>query len=151
MLGHPSNGERVNTSCARRISDRTAVRGQLNDPRRSRGSCRPNLCPATGATIAVMLWAPGVAGHSSAREIVDIAVATPYLTLMDEAARQRRYELREMFNALCWIVPAGAPWRMTPENFPPWAPVCQRTQRWLQAGCLQNMVCDLRSIIRVAH
>ena len=31
------------------------------------------------------------------------------LTLMDEAAPQRRYELREVFNALRWIVRAGAP------------------------------------------
>jgi transposase len=26
-----------------------------------------------------------------------------------------------------------------------------KTQRWLQAGCFENMVCDLRSIIRVAQ
>ena len=77
--------------------------------------------------------------------------AALYLTLMDEAAPQRKYELREMFNALRWIVRAGAPWRMMPNNFPPWELVYQQTQRWLQAGCFENMVCDLRSIIRVAQ
>jgi transposase len=71
--------------------------------------------------------------------------AAPYLT------PQRKYELREMFNALRWIVRAGAPWRMMPNNFPPWELVYQQTQRWLQAGCFENMVCDLRSIIRVAQ
>ncbi|MEX3816755.1 transposase, partial [Paraburkholderia sp. BR13439] len=30
--------------------------------------------------------------------------AAPYLTLMNKDALQRRYELREMFNALRWIV-----------------------------------------------
>ncbi|MEM5390047.1 IS5 family transposase [Paraburkholderia phymatum] len=77
--------------------------------------------------------------------------AAPYLTLMDEAAPQRKHELREMFNALRWIVRAGAPWRMMPNNFPAWELVYQQTQRWLQAGCFENMVCDLRSIIRVAQ
>jgi len=76
--------------------------------------------------------------------------AAPYLTLMDEGAPQRKYELREMFNALRWMVRAGAPWRIAPNNFPPWEMVYQQTQRWLQAGC-ENMVCDLRSIIRVAQ
>src|ERR1700743_3443716 len=75
----------------------------------------------------------------------------PYLTLMDEAAPQRKYELREMFNALRWIVRAGAPWRMMPNNFPAWEMVYQQTQRWLQAGCFEAMVNDLRSVLRVAQ
>ena len=61
--------------------------------------------------------------------------AAPYLTLMDEPAPQRKYEVREMFNALRWIVRAGAPWRMMPNNFPWWELVYHQTQRWLQAGC----------------
>ena len=77
--------------------------------------------------------------------------AAPYLTLMDVSAPQRKYDLREMFNALRWIARAGAPWRMLPNDFPPWEMVYQQTQRWLQAGCFENMVCDLRSVIRVAQ
>jgi transposase len=37
----------------------------------------------------------------------------PYLTLMTEAAPQRDYPLREVFNGLRWIVRTGAPWRVT--------------------------------------
>lgn len=33
--------------------------------------------------------------------------AAPYLTLMDQDAPQRRYELRELFNALRWLARAG--------------------------------------------
>src|SRR6201993_4208027 len=40
---------------------------------------------------------------------------------------------------------------MLPNDFPPWEMVYQQTQRWLQAGCFENMVCDLRSIVRVAQ
>lgn len=77
--------------------------------------------------------------------------AAPYLTLMDVDAPQRKYELREMFNALRWMARAGAPWRMLPNNFPPWELVYQQTQRWLAAGCFESMVSDLRSVIRVAQ
>ncbi|MGF6478227.1 transposase [Paraburkholderia sp. JPY419] len=77
--------------------------------------------------------------------------AAPYLTLMSKDAPQRRYELREMFNALRWIVRAGAPWRLLPNDFPTWKTVYQQTQRWIQAGCFEAKVHDLRSIIRVAQ
>ncbi|MGF6735752.1 transposase [Paraburkholderia youngii] len=70
---------------------------------------------------------------------------------MNKDAPQRRYELREMFNALRWIVRAGAPWRLLPNNFPPWELVYQQTQRWIQAGCFEAMVSDLRSILRVGQ
>ncbi|CAD0360332.1 hypothetical protein CFBP7900_32000 [Xanthomonas hortorum pv. carotae] len=79
------------------------------------------------------------------------AFAVPYLTLMDAQAPQRKYALRAMFNALRWIARAGAPWRLLPNDFPPWKAVYQQTQRWLQAGCFKAMVSDLRSLLRVAH
>ena len=76
--------------------------------------------------------------------------AAPYLALMTEAAPQRQHSLREVFNALRWLVRAGAPWRMLPNDFPPWQAVYQQTRRWLEAGCFENMVSDLRSMIRAA-
>ena len=75
----------------------------------------------------------------------------PYLSLMDVRAPQRQHDLREVFNALRWIVRAGAPWRMMPNDFPPWEAVYQQTRRWLQSGCFEAMVSDLRSVIRVAQ
>jgi transposase len=69
---------------------------------------------------------------------------------MDEDAPQRRYPLREVFNALRWIVRAGAQWRMFPTNFPPWAVVYQQTQRWIAAGCFEAVVHDLRAVLRWA-
>ncbi|MDQ0621964.1 transposase [Paraburkholderia graminis] len=77
--------------------------------------------------------------------------AAPYLTLMNEDAPQRRYELREMFNALGWMARAGASWRMLPTNFPPWELVYQQMQRWLNAGCFEAMVSDVRPVIRVTQ
>jgi transposase len=78
------------------------------------------------------------------------AFLAPYLTLMNEEAPQRRHDLREVFDALRWIVRAGAQWRMLPTNFPPWAAVSQQTQRWIAAGCFAAIVHDLRALLRWA-
>ena len=78
------------------------------------------------------------------------AFVAPYLALVREDAPQRKYELREVFNALRWMVRAGASWRMLPTNLPPWELVYQQTQRWINAGCFEAMVHDLRAILRLA-
>jgi transposase len=75
----------------------------------------------------------------------------PYLTLMSLQAPQRKHDLREIFNALRWIMRAGAPWRLLPNNFPPWQAVYQQTQRWIEAGCFEDMVHDLRELLRAAQ
>ena len=75
----------------------------------------------------------------------------PYLTLMTEDAPQRSYPLREVFNGLRWIVRAGAPWRLMPNDLPPWEVVYQQTRRWLDAGVFATMVGDLRELLRVAQ
>src|SRR6185437_4154432 len=77
------------------------------------------------------------------------ALVAPYLTLLPEDALQRRYPLREVFNAARWIVRAGAPWRLLPTNFPPWPIVYQQTRRWMEAGCFEALVHDLRLLLRL--
>ncbi len=67
---------------------------------------------------------------------------------MTPDAPQRRYPLREVYNALRWIVRTGAQWRMLPHEFPPWATVYQQTQRWIAAGVFAAMVHDLRVLLR---
>jgi len=74
----------------------------------------------------------------------------PYLLLLPEDAGQRSYSLREVFNGLRWITRAGAPWRMMPNDLPPWYVVYQQTQRWLAAGCFAALVDDLRLLLREA-
>lgn len=76
------------------------------------------------------------------------AFIAPYLTLMTPDAPQRVHDLREVFNALRWIVRAGAPWRMLPTNFPPWEAVYQQTRRWIDAGVFEAMAHDLRALLR---
>ncbi|MBA2512302.1 MAG: IS5 family transposase [Rubrobacteraceae bacterium] len=79
------------------------------------------------------------------------AFVAPYLALVRQDSPQRRHDLREVLDALRWIVRAGAPWRMMPNDFPPWEAVYQQTQRWLAAGVFEQMVHDLREVLRLAQ
>jgi transposase len=76
------------------------------------------------------------------------AFVAPYLTLMREDAPQRDHSLREVFNGLRYIVRTGMQWRMMPNDLPPWYTVYQQTQRWLKAGVFEDMVRDLRMLMR---
>mgnify|MGYP001554374466 CR=1 FL=1 len=71
-----------------------------------------------------------------------------YLILMREDAPQREHGLRDVFNALRYLVRTGCGWRMLPNDFPPWASVWQQTQRWIKAGVFEAMAHDLRTLIR---
>jgi len=77
------------------------------------------------------------------------AFCAPYLRLMREDAPQREHSLRELFNGLRWLVRAGCPWRMMPNDLPPWHAVQQQTQRWLRAGCFESMAEALRVLLRL--
>src|SRR5215470_17320143 len=78
------------------------------------------------------------------------AFAAPYLALVRQDAPQRTHDLREVLNALRWLVKAGCPWRLLPHDFPPWEAVYQQARRWLAAGCFEAMAHDLRAVLRVA-
>ena len=73
-----------------------------------------------------------------------------YLTLMTEQAPQRVYPLREIFNALRYLVKMGGQWRLMPHDLPPWEVVYQQTRRWINAGCFEAMAHDLRAVLRLA-
>jgi transposase len=79
------------------------------------------------------------------------AFLAPYLALVREDAPQREYDLREVFNGLRWIVRTGCAWRYMPHDLPPWEAVYQQTQRWIRAGVFEEMVHDLRVLLRLSE
>jgi transposase len=89
---------------------------------------------------------PAEAGHFE-----EWSFAAPYLSLMTPDAPQRTYELREVFDALRWLVRTGAAWRYLPGDFPPWEAVYQQTQRWLKAEVFETMAHDLRELVRLTQ
>jgi transposase len=77
------------------------------------------------------------------------AFCAPYLTLMKEDAPQREHSLRSVFNAVRYMVRAGCPWHLIPNDFPPSSIVYQQTQRWIAAGCFESLTHDLRKLLRM--
>jgi transposase len=73
----------------------------------------------------------------------------PYLTLMREDAPQRCNDLREVFNALRYVVKTGCQWRMLPHDFPDWTVVYQQARRWVQADVFEDIAHDLRICVRL--
>ena len=73
----------------------------------------------------------------------------PCPTLLREDAAQRIYPLCELSDAVRWIVKAGCPWRILPNDLPPWTAVQQQAERWRKAGCFEAMVRDLRELPRL--
>jgi transposase len=78
------------------------------------------------------------------------AFAAPYLALVREDSPQRTHDLREVLNGLRWVVRTGSPWRYMPHDLPPWEAVYQQTRRWLSAGVFEEMVHDLRVLLRLS-
>ena len=73
----------------------------------------------------------------------------PYLTLMREEAPQREHRLRDLLNAIRYVVKTGCTWRFLPHDFPPWSAVYQQARRWMTAGVFETVVHDLRMLLRV--
>jgi transposase len=79
------------------------------------------------------------------------AFVAPYLALIRDDAPQRTHDLREVFNALRFLARSGAPWRMIPNDLPPWHAVYDQTKRWIAAGVFEAIVHDLRMLLRLAQ
>ena len=73
----------------------------------------------------------------------------PYLTLMREDAPQRDYSLRDVFDALRYVVKTGCQWDFLPHDFPPSSAVYQQARRWIAAGVFEEIAHDLRMILRM--
>lgn len=72
-----------------------------------------------------------------------------YLLLSPEDAPQRKYPIRDVLNALFYVARTGTQWAYLPHDFPPPEIVRQQAQRWFEAGCFENMLSDLRWLVRL--
>ena len=75
----------------------------------------------------------------------------PYLTLMREDSPQRAHDMREVFNAIRYVVRTGCQWRMLPHDFPDWTVVYQQARRWIQADVFEEVAHDLRICLRMVN
>jgi len=78
------------------------------------------------------------------------AFVAPYLTVLPDDASQRKYALREVCNGVRSIVKSGAHWLLMPHDLPPWPLAYHQRRRWMDAGCFEAIVHDLRILLRRA-
>jgi len=78
------------------------------------------------------------------------AFVAPYLTLMDADAPRRRHDLREVYDALRWIVRTGSARRYLPHDLPPWKTVYHYFCAWRLDGTWERVHDALRTKVRVA-
>ena len=65
--------------------------------------------------------------------------------------RSRKYELREIVNAILYLVKTGCQWRMLPADFPQWTIVYYYFSVWKKNGILEEMHESLVEKIRIQH
>ena len=63
--------------------------------------------------------------------------------------RPRKYTLREMVNALLYVVRTGCQWRQLPRNFPPWKSVHEQFRVWRDQGVWEGVSQRLRRMGRL--
>ena len=63
--------------------------------------------------------------------------------------RKRKYDLREIFNAILWITRTGSQWRNLESSFPPWKSVYYYFEIWGKKGLLKQMCHTLNMLERI--
>ena len=62
--------------------------------------------------------------------------------------RPRKTDLREVLNALLYLVRSGCQWRMIPHEFPPWKTCYNYYRAWIEFGLWDEIVVVLRRRVR---
>ena len=62
--------------------------------------------------------------------------------------RKRKYELREIWNAIQYIVKTGCQWRMLPKDFAPWQVVYYYYRTWKYSGVIETIGEEMTDQIR---
>ena len=65
-----------------------------------------------------------------------------------EGGRPRSTDLREVPNAILYLLRGGCQWRMLPHEFPPWSTVWSSFRTWRRDGTWERMNTALREAVR---
>jgi putative transposase len=74
----------------------------------------------------------------------------PFLPLALPGGRPRKTDLREVVNALLYLVRTGCQWRMIPHEFPPWKTCYNYYRAWIDQAVWDELVAALRMEVRAA-
>ena len=78
------------------------------------------------------------------------ALIEPLLPASKPKGRKRRVDLREITNAILYVLKGGISWRMLPREFAPWKTVYHYFRLWRLAGLWDRIHDQLRDQVRVS-
>ena len=67
-----------------------------------------------------------------------------------QGGRKRTANMREVLNAIFYLLRTGCPWRYLPHEFPPWGTVHYYYWLWRREGSWQQIHDPLRTQVRLA-
>jgi putative transposase len=73
----------------------------------------------------------------------------PHIPIPKAPGRPRVHSLREILDAIFYIVRSGCAWRLLPHDFPPWKTVHHYFRTWRIDGTWERMHAALRERVRV--
>ncbi len=74
----------------------------------------------------------------------------PLLPDAKPGGRPRTTDLREVINAVLYLLRTGCPWRHLPHDLPRWGTVWAYFRAWRDDGTLERVHDDLRAQVRIA-
>ena len=75
----------------------------------------------------------------------------PLLPAAKWGGRPRTVDLREVVNAILYVLRSGCPWRMIPHDLPPWGTAWGYFRRWRADGTWERIHEALRPRVREAE
>ena len=79
------------------------------------------------------------------------AILKPLVPKARAGGRPRSVDMREIINAIFYVLRGGIPWRMLPHDLPPWKTVYHYFRAWRMVGVWEDMNEALRERVRVTQ
>jgi transposase len=66
-------------------------------------------------------------------------VIAPHLPKPCATGRPRAWPMREIVNGIFYVMRSGCPWRLLPNDFPPWGTIYRWFAAWRDDGCFERI------------
>lgn len=76
-------------------------------------------------------------------------IIAPLIPKAKPGGRSRETDIREVINAIFYLLKSGCPWRMLPNDFPHWRTVYDYFRNWKKDGTWKKIHDKLRDKVRL--
>ena len=80
---------------------------------------------------------------------LELIVLSPLVPAPGVSGRPRSVNIREVINAIFYVLRGGIPWRYLPKDFPNWKTVNHYFRVWRKEGVWEKMNTSLRQEVRI--